>query len=238
MNARSLRLLKTTSLCPKLTGVAVIFLCHTLLAQVPGEVTIYPAVELEFQTETGKTYQLQGSSDLTAWSMVGQPHCGVEGSLSVLLSTRTEPKFRFYRLQIAATPCPELERGVVLIGHDDHVMIARNYLGVGSIFPRDSVLPNPNDAVFFTVAVVDGAMPQTRMQIEAIRGKPRGPAAIFLVNSFQVPDPELRSLVVLELQELLRQNQQPAVEAMPVIFDDEADALNRIRLVIADGEPP
>jgi hypothetical protein len=66
----------------------------------PGfRVKIYTAGELEFATQTGKTYQIQKVSELTgAWLNVGNPIPGTGGMVSHLISTRTAPA-EFYRVK-------------------------------------------------------------------------------------------------------------------------------------------
>ena len=81
-------------------------------------------------------------------------------------------------------------------------------------------------------------MPQTREQVMAIQGRQRGPAAIFLVDAFAVPDLELRELVLLETRNLLKQYQQPDVDTMPVFYDESPTILDQIRQLIASGTPP
>ena len=205
------------------------------------DLKIYMAVEVEFGTETGKLYQVQGSSNLVDWSAIDQPQCGTGLSVNRLFAARAGgvPALKFYRLQIVETNCtlPGL-RGLLLLGASDHLTVASNLLGVGGLTPRQNSIPLTNDVVLFTVSLKDGPMPQTREQIMAIQGKQRGPAAIFLVDAFAATDPELRELVLLETRNLLKQYQQPGVDAMPVLYDESPTILDQIRELIARGSPP
>jgi hypothetical protein len=205
------------------------------------DLKIYTAVEVEFGTETGKLYQVQGSSNLVDWTAIDQPQCGTGLPVNRLFAARAGgvPASKFYRLQIVETNCSiPGSRGLLLLGASEPVMAASNLLGVGGLTPRQNTIPFPNEAVLFTVSLKDGPMPQTREQIMAIQGKQRGPAAIFLVDAFAVPDPELRELVLLETRDLLKRYQQPGVDAMPVFYDENPTILDQIRELIARGTPP
>jgi hypothetical protein len=205
------------------------------------DLKIYTAVEVEFATEIGKQYQVQGSSNLFNWTAIDQPHCGTGLPINRLFAARAAgiPASKFYRLQIVETNCTiPGSRGLLLLGAPEPVTVASNLLGVGGLTARQNTLPLPNDAVLFTVSLKDGPMPQTREQIMAIQGKQRGPAAIFLVDAFAAPDPELRELVLLETKNLLKQYQQPGVDAMPVFYDESPTILDQIRNLIASGTPP
>jgi hypothetical protein len=59
---------------------------------------IYTAVELEFPTQSGKTYQVLSSSDQTVWSNYGSPIPGTGQTMYLLYSTR-DANHRFYRVQ-------------------------------------------------------------------------------------------------------------------------------------------
>lgn len=214
-----------------------ILACISACGQSLGQLRIYTAVEIEFESEIGKLYQLEGSSNLVDWGAIDQPHCGTGLPVTRLLAARTGSKF--YRLQVVTTNCSvQQARGLLLLGAAEHVTVAANLLGVGGLNPRQNVIPNPDEAVLFTVSLKDGPMPQTRDQIIAIQGKQRGPAAIFLVDGFAMPDLELRELVLLETRDLLKSLQQPGVDAMPVFYDDDPNVLDQIRQLIAQGSPP
>jgi len=231
--------MKTISLF--VAPLLLMFASPSAWAQTLGQLKIYTAIELEFETETGKIYQLQGSSNLVDWSAIDQSQCGTGLPFARLFSARIGGNLasHFYRLEIVETNCNNLlPRGLLLLGTTQHVTIAANLLGVGGLNPRQNTIPNPNEAVLFTVSLADGPMPQTRDQIIAIQGKQHGPAAIFLVNGFAVADPELRDLVLLETRNLLKEYQQPGVDAMPVFYDDNPTILEQIRDLIAHGTPP
>jgi len=83
-----------------------------------------------------------------------------------------------------------------LVGHQEATAAAIRLLT--GFETRVNATPGPEDIVLFTVTAVDGPMPQTREQIEALRGKPYGPSAILLVKTDQNTDVELRALVVKE----------------------------------------
>ena len=76
---------------------------HAFIATPVPEprLSIYPAVDVAFFTETNKTYQLQyvASAGITNWMNLGAPILGSGTNISVFDSTRTSPT-RIYRLQI------------------------------------------------------------------------------------------------------------------------------------------
>ncbi len=91
------------------TSVALL----TLLAATRGpvvfgddEIHIYTAIEVQFSTAPGKLYQLQGSSNLTSWSDVGDPIFGNGRTISQVYSTKrgSEITFASYRLTTATNP--------------------------------------------------------------------------------------------------------------------------------------
>lgn len=61
-------------------------------------VNIYTAVELEWDSKAGKTYQVQTSPDFKSWSNFESPIAGTGQKLYRLYSTR-DPARRFYRVQ-------------------------------------------------------------------------------------------------------------------------------------------
>ena len=139
---------------------------------------------------------------------------------------------------LTACPCEiKPQPSVLLIGHPDHVAVAMSFLGVGGIKTRQNVIPEPNEVVLFTVSVLDGPMPQTVELITFIKGKQHGSAAIFMVNAYAQPDPDLRQLVLLEIKDLLKKNQQPGVDVMPVIYDDQPTALEQVRKLATSNTP-
>ena len=63
-------------------------------------VQIYTAAEVVFNTEVGKTYQLQAISSLSGgWQNVGAPITGTGYAISYVTPTRTNVQ-QFYRVQI------------------------------------------------------------------------------------------------------------------------------------------
>jgi hypothetical protein len=133
------------------------------------------------------------------------------------------------------TACPEqaAPARLILIGHDDHVATAAGLLVAGGLQPLVTTTLAPRDVVLFVVAAPDGPMPQTRTQVEAIRGQPHGPAAILLVRVALVDDHELLQLVVLETRELLAVNEQPSAATMPVLRDDDPNLTLAVRGLLA-----
>jgi len=77
-----------------------------LLAQDPSPLKIFTAVEVEFGTQSGKVYQLQGSSNLVDWVSIGAPVFGVGRDITQVFSTRNggEVAFGSYRLEQVAAP--------------------------------------------------------------------------------------------------------------------------------------
>ena len=77
-----------------------------LLAQDPSPLKIFTAVEVEFGTQSGKVYQLQGSSNLVEWVNIGAPVFGVGRDITQVFSTRSggEVTFGSYRLEQVAAP--------------------------------------------------------------------------------------------------------------------------------------
>ena len=65
----------------------------------PPALNIYTAVELQFDTVAGQTYQIQTSPDLVTWTNFGAPIVGDGNSWSNTYSTRGMPKV-FYRVVI------------------------------------------------------------------------------------------------------------------------------------------
>ena len=64
---------------------------------LPFTVSIYTVVEVEFPTLAGRTYQLQVSSDMVAWTNVGAPIAGTGQPVQQLLSTRGSTA-KFYKV--------------------------------------------------------------------------------------------------------------------------------------------
>ena len=88
-------------------------LLATAAAQAADEANplkIYTAIEVEFGTDAGKVYHLQGSGDFSTWTDIGVPVFGVGRPVNQVFSTRGggNVAFEFYRLQIAAAPTGDL----------------------------------------------------------------------------------------------------------------------------------
>lgn len=79
----------------------------------PAGITIHTAIEVEFGTESGKVYQLQGSSNLGDWSGIGDAVFGNGRAVSRVFSTRTgdEVAFQSYRLDVGDVPTNGLAPG-------------------------------------------------------------------------------------------------------------------------------
>lgn len=77
--------------------------CGSLLAQAQSELRIFTAIEVEFATERGQSYQLQGSGDLTAWTNIGEPVFGNGNTVNRIFSAKggSEVAFGSYRLDIS-----------------------------------------------------------------------------------------------------------------------------------------
>ncbi|HAB15851.1 MAG TPA: hypothetical protein DCE44_05310, partial [Verrucomicrobiales bacterium] len=104
--------------------VAIFASSFVWAADSPTPLTVRTAIEVEFGTETGKVYQLQGSSNLVDWTSIGDPVFGVGRTVTRVFSTRTggNVSFQTYRLETSAGPtngfAPWSLAGVVL-GLDD-----------------------------------------------------------------------------------------------------------------------
>jgi len=79
----------------------------------PAALTIHTAIEVEFGTETGRIYQLQGSSNLVDWTGIGDAVFGNGRAVSRVFSTRTgdEVAFQSYRLDVGDVPTHGLAPG-------------------------------------------------------------------------------------------------------------------------------
>ena len=88
--------------------VASALLSLHLSAAETGELglRVHRAIEVEYPTAAGKSYALQGSTNLTDWSDIGTPLPGTSRTVSRLFSTRNggEVSFNYYRLRITDGP--------------------------------------------------------------------------------------------------------------------------------------
>lgn len=75
-------------------------------AQTAGELKVYTAIEVEFLTEPGKAYTLQGSTNLTDWVNIGDPVLGHGRPVNQFFSAKAggEVSFANYRLLTDAGP--------------------------------------------------------------------------------------------------------------------------------------
>jgi len=71
-------------------------------AQSPASLKISPAVEIEFPTEIGKIYQLQGAVNLTNWTDIGNRVFGHGRSVTRTFSAKSDSAVAYaaYRLQV------------------------------------------------------------------------------------------------------------------------------------------
>ena len=85
------------------------FLASSLLHAQDG-LKIFTAIEVEFATERGKSYQLQGSGDLTDWTSVGDPVFGNGNTVNRIFSAKAGDTVAFgnYRLDITEITVPGL----------------------------------------------------------------------------------------------------------------------------------
>ncbi len=77
-----------------------------LTAQTPVRLGVYTAIEIEYPTELGKSYTLQGSTNLTEWQDVGELLPGTGRTVNRIFSTKNggEVRFNNYRLRMADGP--------------------------------------------------------------------------------------------------------------------------------------
>lgn len=75
-------------------------------AQNAGELKVFTAIEVEFLTEPGKAYTLQGSTNLTDWVNIGEPVLGHGRMVNQFFSAKAggEVSFANYRLLTDAGP--------------------------------------------------------------------------------------------------------------------------------------
>ncbi len=92
----------TIALAAALAGIGV----NQLIAQIPVRLGVYTAIEVEYPTELGKSYTLQGSTNLTEWQDVGELLPGTGRTVNRIFSTKNggEVNYNNYRLRIADGP--------------------------------------------------------------------------------------------------------------------------------------
>ncbi len=78
----------------------------SLLAQTNNTLKIYSAIEIEYPTEIGKSYELQGAVDFNNWTPIGNPVLGHGRPVTQIYSTRSGDAVPFaaYRLHIKDGP--------------------------------------------------------------------------------------------------------------------------------------
>ena len=94
-------------------------------AQDPIRLNVYTAIEVEYDTEPGKSYTLQGNTNLTDWTDIGTPTPGTGRLVNRIFSTKggRELNFNSYRLRVSDGPtngfAPWLFAGVSLEMDDE-----------------------------------------------------------------------------------------------------------------------
>ncbi len=93
----------------RLGAFAGAFLASSLV-HAQGDLKIFTAIEVEFATERGKSYQLQGSADLAAWNNIGDPVFGNGNTVNQIFSAKGGGTVTFgnYRLDITEITVPGL----------------------------------------------------------------------------------------------------------------------------------
>jgi len=101
-NQNMKRIPSTLALIAALTAAGM----SQLHAQTPTTVGINTAIEVEYQTELGKSYTLQGSTNFTSWTDLGEYLPGTGRNVDRIYSTKNggEVKFNYYRLAVADGP--------------------------------------------------------------------------------------------------------------------------------------
>lgn len=82
---------------------SLVHLDYITVTEIPAGLNIYHAVELEFFTRFGRTYQVQSSDDMGTWVDLGAPVVGTGEVVELTYPTRQHPK-RFFRLQDITPP--------------------------------------------------------------------------------------------------------------------------------------
>ncbi len=91
-------------------GVFAGLLSASSWVQAQSELKIFTAIEVEFATERGQSYQLQGSTDLGAWSNIGEPVFGNGNPVNQIFSAKDGGAVTFgnYRLNVTPITVPGL----------------------------------------------------------------------------------------------------------------------------------
>src|ERR1041385_4325578 len=105
---QSLSRMKQNLLCPALLAGGLILGSALGQAQapLPGVLQVRTALEVEFQTEVGKTYTVQGAVGLTNWTDIGSPVLGHGRGVHQIYSTRDtgSNSYAAYRLRVIDGP--------------------------------------------------------------------------------------------------------------------------------------
>ena len=96
------RLSSTLALVAALTATQA----GSLHAQTLNTVGISTAIEVEYETEPGKSYSLQGTTNLTDWVDLGEYLPGTGRKVDRIYSTKNggEVKYNYYRLTTVDGP--------------------------------------------------------------------------------------------------------------------------------------
>src|SRR6476661_2725761 len=85
------------AVCGAIAGIVL-----TSHAQIPNSLRIYTALEVEYESEVGKKYMLQGAVNLTNWTDIGEIVYGNGRTVNQTFSTKGggSVSFASYRLKI------------------------------------------------------------------------------------------------------------------------------------------
>ena len=97
--------LKST-LAPIALAAMTVMVGGPSMAQTVPALKIHTAVEVEYETEIGKSYTLQGALDLTHWIDIGHPVLGHGRAVSQIFSTKNRESVNYasYRLVVSNGP--------------------------------------------------------------------------------------------------------------------------------------
>jgi hypothetical protein len=88
----------------RLIGVFAVGVAAPLFAQT-NQLRIATAIEIDYVTEAGKSYMLQGSVDLQSWTDIGNPVLGNGQTVNQIFSTKdANINYASYRLSISPGP--------------------------------------------------------------------------------------------------------------------------------------
>src|SRR4051794_2365027 len=94
-------ILPTIALAVALLGAAT-----RLAAQATNQLHIYTAIEVEYQTEIGKSYKPRGAVNLPNWTDIGNTVLGHGRLVNQIFSTKNggDVNYAAYRLQVSDGP--------------------------------------------------------------------------------------------------------------------------------------